>query len=149
MSMLPPRQVYSRFLVFLQFFGLGLALLPWAGSSPKWGVVPLLAAGVLGAWALWHNRPGNFRILPELTDGASLVMTGPYAWVRHPMYSALMLLGLAGVLSSGHGLNLVGWGIMVWALWAKSRREELLLQSTFGGYQDYMRRTRRFVPGLW
>lgn len=151
-TFLPPRPYYSRFLVALQFFGLLVALVPWGGVSELsvvWSAGFMVAGIMLALWALWYNRPGNFRVMPELRTGGALVTSGPYRWIRHPMYSALMLIGAGGMAASGHGLNLVGWGLMAWALWAKSRREELLLIGVFGQYRAYQTRTRRFIPGLW
>jgi protein-S-isoprenylcysteine O-methyltransferase Ste14 len=56
----------------------------------------LVAAGIaIGVWALTANRPGNFDIRPEPKPGGQLVTRGPYAYVRHPMYLAVML-GLLG-----------------------------------------------------
>ena len=146
------RPFFSRFLVTLQFIGLAVALYPWHqwGMVSRWWAVLLIVAGaLLAVWAVWHNRPGNFRVLPELTEGGALITSGPYARIRHPMYSALLLVGAGGALASGHGLNLVGWGMMAWALWAKAEREESLLLLVFGQYAAYRSRTRRFIPGLW
>jgi protein-S-isoprenylcysteine O-methyltransferase Ste14 len=114
---------------------------PW--PAPAW---LLIAAGVaLGAWALSANRPGNFNVQPTPRAGGRLVREGPYRWIRHPMYSALLLAGLGVALGAG------GWSWVVLAalavvLWAKARMEERGMRAAHPDYADYERRTRRFVP---
>lgn len=130
-----------------------LALMP--GRWPTAGAALLLAAGAaLGAWALSANRPGNFNIRPQPRDGAQFVHRGPYRWIRHPMYSALLLAGLGAVHMAGGGdapwaLPAAGvtWTALLAVLWGKSAVEEHALLRVFPGYADYRRRSGRFVPG--
>ena len=61
-----------------------------------------LACMALGLWALSANRPGNFNIRPEPKTDGQLVQTGPYRWIRHPMYTAVLLfsIGCAGFVAT-------------------------------------------------
>ncbi len=71
----------------------------------------LLAAGVaLGIWAVSANRPGNFNIRPEPREGGVLIRHGPYRWIRHPMYTAVMVCGLACAVAADNGW---GWACLV------------------------------------
>ena len=133
----------------------GLALAP--GRWPQVDAGLLLAAGVvLGLWALSANRPGNFNIRPQPRDGAVFVHRGPYRWIRHPMYSALLLAGLGAVRMAGGGDDIVSLAGMAWAawlallgvLWLKSSVEESALLRVFDGYAAYRQRSGRFLPGL-
>lgn len=143
-------RIGSQLLVVSQFFGLGIALWPWQVGLPRlWAMFCIVLAAALFLWTLWHNRPGNFRILPEPKIGGRLVVTGPYRWVRHPMYSTLMLVALGGVLNSLHSLNVLGMAWMVVTLWVKARREERLMAQTHTAYDRYQQTVARFVPGLW
>ncbi len=143
-------RIESQMLVVSQFVGLGIALWPWAPGLPQvWPSLCLLSAGALFVWTLWHNRPGNFRILPEPRVGGHLVVSGPYRWVRHPMYSALMLVALGGVLNSLHSLNVLGMAWMVATLWLKARREERLMRQVHSAYARYEQTVSRFIPGVW
>ena len=71
----------------------GLCVLEAQHSLPGvWSGGLWLASAVLGLWTLWVNRPGNFNIRPEPHPDGHLVQEGPYRWVRHPMYGAVLLL---------------------------------------------------------
>lgn len=118
-------------------------------ASPPWGL--LSAAVVLGLWALSVNRPGNFNIRPTPKPGARRVQRGPYRWIRHPMYSAVLLAGLAGVVAADGAVRAAAgavWLLLCAVLWVKSRLEEQWLAARHPGYRAYQRRTRRFVPWL-
>lgn len=97
-------------------------------------------------WALIVNRPGNFHILPEIREGAQLVQAGPYTWVCHPMYTALLLVTLAGLSCQFSWLRLIAWLCLLGVLYAKALREEGLLMSQFPDYTAYRARTGRFLP---
>ena len=138
----------SGLLVAAQFALAAGVLVP--GRSFDWQPAGLLlAAGGagLGLWALTANRPGNFRIVPELKPGAHLVQSGPYRWIRHPMYTAVLLATLGGLLCQWTPLRLLDFLALGAVLYAKAVREERLLSVRFPGYAAYQARTRRFLPG--
>jgi protein-S-isoprenylcysteine O-methyltransferase Ste14 len=122
-----------------------LALSIWL----RWvGVVSLLCGSALLAW--------TFRTLGKnLTDTVvtrknhTLVMHGPYFWIRHPLYSsaAMVILGISLIASNWFFLVA---GIAVLAiLIMRTRTEEMNLVARFGdGYQRYMDRTGRFLPRI-
>src|SRR4029450_4206361 len=87
----------SVVIVTLQLGLIAAIALPFGVAGWNHAASMLVAAGVaLGIWAVTANRPGNFNIRPEPKSGGQLVQTGPYRYLRHPMYSALMvaMLGL-------------------------------------------------------
>lgn len=133
----------------------GLALLP--AQWPTFDAAVLLAGGAaLGLWALSTNRPGNFNIRPQPRDGAVFVHRGPYRWVRHPMYSALLLAGLGAVRMAGGDTagwigSTLGWSTwlgLLGVLWLKSTVEEAALLRVFDGYATYRLHSGRFLPRL-
>jgi len=140
----------SRLWVAAQFGLIGLMLAwpaPWLLNAPS-TVLGLLAIALV-LWVFAHNRPGNFNIRPEPKDGARLVLGGPYRWVRHPMYVAL-LLGMAAVVLAAHGLaQAVLWVVLAVVLNFKAALEERLLHQRWPDYVAYCARTRRFIPGVW
>lgn len=136
----------STLLVALQF-GL-IALLAWRMETGRAGTVfwVLLAAGIaVGAWALAANRPGNFNIRPEPKEGGTLVTRGPYRWVRHPMYLAL-LLAMAAFCASGDAWQWALWAALLAVLAAKAAREERGLAVAHPAYAGYRARTRAILP---
>jgi protein-S-isoprenylcysteine O-methyltransferase Ste14 len=137
----------SGMLVALQLMLLALLLWPWTAVSVHLPAALFLLAGAgLGLWALSANRPGNFNLRPAVKPGALFVTTGPYAHVRHPMYSALMLFGLGLVLLYGDWIKALCWAMLVLVLHAKARLEENAMALRFPGYRDYAAMTGRFMP---
>lgn len=141
-------------LVGLQFLLLGV--LAWhavdglrRSSIPLDALLGAIAAVFLGLWALRANRPGNFNIRPVPRVGGHLVESGPYRWIRHPMYSALILAGLAAARSSiGASAWLALAGLVV-VLVLKAGIEERAMIARHHAYRAYQRRTWRFVPGIF
>ena len=145
------RQALGSVLVALQF-GL-LAVLAWQsaltalrGSAAVVAGLLLAASAAIGLWALQANRPGNFNIHPTPRRGGALVQHGPYRWVRHPMYSAVIGFGGACAWSSPTPWAWPCLGALVAVLYAKSRIEERWMLQAHAGYAAYRARTRRFVP---
>jgi protein-S-isoprenylcysteine O-methyltransferase Ste14 len=141
----------GRVLVALQF-GL-LALLGWrAWVSPAAAagqVVALLAASALLAlWALSANRPGNFNIRPTPRPEGSLITSGPYRWIRHPMYTAVLLAAAAAAWKTFEAADALLWLALLGVLLAKAAIEERALMRRFPQYQAYRMRTTRLVPWL-
>ena len=141
-------------LVMLQFTL--LAVLAWvaapavlAGAVPVAAWLLLLASAVVGLWALAANRPGNFNIRPAPREGGSLVAHGPYRWIRHPMYSAVIAFGLACAWSAASRWAWLAVAALVAVLLVKAAYEERWMLQAHPGYADYRRRTRRFLPGLY
>ena len=108
-----------------------------------------VASLALGVWTLLHNRLGNFNIRPTPMAWGVLVTAGPYRWIRHPMYSSV-LLG-AGAMSSMINPAL-GWGLwsgLALVLFAKAALEERWMRQEHPAYASYARTTKRFVPWIF
>jgi protein-S-isoprenylcysteine O-methyltransferase Ste14 len=79
----------------------------------------------------------------------TLVTTGPYRWVRHPLYSSAALAILANSLVAANWFFLATGGVMFLLLVIRTRKEEENLLARFGdAYRKYMQRTGRFIPRL-
>lgn len=140
----------GRSLVVAQFAL--IAWLIWPLTPQRWSLPALTlvacAAG-LGLWTLIHNRPGNFNIRPEPKASGRLVTSGPYQYMRNPMYSALLLFAAAEVLAYADGRKIACWFALALVLLAKSMLEERGLREQHAGYAEYAQRVRRFIPGLF
>jgi protein-S-isoprenylcysteine O-methyltransferase Ste14 len=103
-------------------------------------------SGIVGLWALLANRPGNFNIRPTPHAQGKLVAHGPYRWIRHPMYTAVSLAGLACALALGSALAWLLWLVLSLVLLAKALLEERWMTALHPSYARYQARTRRFIP---
>lgn len=133
---------------------LAVALSALAGpawSGPARALVAVIGAALMGVGGGLMFRGTRdlgdaLTPLPHPRDSASLVVSGVYARVRHPIYGGVILgcLGWSLVWASVAGLVLA----LVVALFftAKSMREEAWLVERFPDYRDYRARTRRFTP---
>jgi protein-S-isoprenylcysteine O-methyltransferase Ste14 len=108
----------------------------------------VLAGLAFSVWARVHlGKFWSARV--TLKEGHELIQSGPYAWVRHPIYTGLGLAILGTALFSGQWRALLGASIFIVGHWLKSRREEALLTSQFGSvYEDYRSRTGSLLPRL-
>jgi protein-S-isoprenylcysteine O-methyltransferase Ste14 len=108
-------------------------------------VALIFAALILGLWAArWLGK--GLTPLPLPNGRVDLVTAGPYRWVRHPMYTAVMS-GMGGVaLTSGSWWSAGAWLALVVLFAFKARWEEHHLAASFPGYGDYQTRTGRFIP---
>jgi protein-S-isoprenylcysteine O-methyltransferase Ste14 len=140
-------------LVALQFglivllAGMGLPAF-LSGQAPA-GAWVLSAIGVLvGVWAVSTNRPGNFNIRPSPRAGASLIQQGPYRWIRHPMYTAVMACGTAAAWASSGWLAWLTLGALVAVLVTKAVLEERWMLMAHPGYAAYRQKTSWFLPWI-
>jgi protein-S-isoprenylcysteine O-methyltransferase Ste14 len=111
----------------------------------------LVIAGFFGTLVVFRENSFAAPVVRVQAEREQRVIdTGPYALVRHPMYTAAIpyLAGVPLLLGSWYGLLVVAAMIAGVALRAVS--EENLLERKLPGYADYMKRVRyRVIPGLW
>jgi protein-S-isoprenylcysteine O-methyltransferase Ste14 len=103
------------------------------------------------SFAVWaRQRLGrNWSGAVAIKIDQQLVRSGPYRWVRHPIYSALFGTYAGLLLISGELHALVGMILICLAYWRKIRLEEQYLGSVFGAeYEDYKSSTRAVIPGV-
>lgn len=116
------------------------------GRAPVGAWLLAAAGGLLGLWALAHNRPGNFNIRPAPRVGGRLVQAGPYRWIRHPMYTAVIACGAACAWAACSAWAGLGAAALVAVLATKATFEERWMLQRHPGYADYRRRTWHFLP---
>ena len=115
----------------------------------RWAGVALLVTG--GALLVWTFRSLGKNLTDTVVTRAAhtLVVHGPYRWIRHPLYSSAALLVAAFSLITANWF-LLGIGVAVLCvIIMRTRTEEANLVARFGdSYQQYMNRTGRFLPRL-
>jgi protein-S-isoprenylcysteine O-methyltransferase Ste14 len=117
--------------------------------SPVLSTVALLMVGsgaAFGAWARFTIGT-NWSGAVTFKEGHELIQSGPYCLVRHPIYSALLLMGLGTALNYDEPYGLVVLGVSLVVFVAKMRLEEKLMIEHFGEqYVDYRRRVKALIP---
>lgn len=115
----------------------------------RWAIaIPLLSVGAALAIAGLQSLGDSLTPLPAPHATATLVQSGIYAWIRHPLYSGLMT-------------GSIGWAIALWSLSqgaialvligvliGKARFEERWLRDRYPDYADYQARVKAFLPGI-
>lgn len=115
-------------------------------SALAW--VLLIAGWIVGYLAVFHMKLSNLNITPELKQNHLLITHGIYRYIRHPMYTSLILQGFAVVLTNPEILQWLLYSLMILTLFLKSGKEQNYLTERFDNYQDYQKNTGRFLPFL-
>lgn len=121
-------------------------------AFPSWaswlGAAFFLAAYALYAEVLRENAFLSRTI--EVQEGQSVVDTGLYGIVRHPMYSATLMLFLAMPIVLGSPISLIIMCAYLPIIGKRIHNEEQVLAEGLAGYEEYMTRVRwRLVPRVW
>lgn len=144
------RKSLSYLLVTIQFASLAVFPLTgtWLARSP-WLLAVELAGLFFGVWAVLAVRLRNLHVLPDVRPGARFVRRGPYRWIRHPMYAALLLVSGALTLDQPSALRAAALAILLVDILAKLHYEEGLLTEAFPEYAQYRQQTKRLVPFIY
>jgi protein-S-isoprenylcysteine O-methyltransferase Ste14 len=143
----------GEFFVIAQFVLLGLIF--WLPVFPAFAfpassigtILKYLGFALLVSAGL--NLGRNLTPLPKPKRDAQLVTTGIFAWMRHPIYTALMLITFGTSLERGDLIALILSACLVVLLEFKSQREEAWLLKQFPDYAAYRSRVKKFVPGRY
>jgi protein-S-isoprenylcysteine O-methyltransferase Ste14 len=114
------------------------------------GFVLLIASSAFIAWVFRENAFAAAVVKVQSERGHHVISSGPYAYVRHPMYTGavLFLLGIALLLGSWVGVVMSPIFAVVFGI--RTGIEENTLRTGLPGYTDYAARVRyRLVPGVW
>ena len=116
----------------------------------KYFGIALTAAGHgYSVWARLHLGK-YWSGTVALKEGHRLIATGPYAYVRHPIYTGLFLAVIGTVLAAATWAAVAGFIVMLAAHYIKWKREEKLMIQEFGQeYRDYMSKTKAIVPFIF
>ena len=115
----------------------------------RWAGVGFLVAGSLMLVWTFRSLGKNLTDTVVTREKHTLVVHGPYRWVRHPLYSSAALLITALSLIAANWFFIVAGTVLLCVLIMRTRIEEENLVARFGeSYRSYMARTGRFVPRI-
>lgn len=119
----------------------------WDGA---WLCLALTAAGIAFAWWARLHLGRLWSAAVTRKAGHRVVDTGPYAIVRHPIYTGLLLALFATMAAKGTALGLAGAGLAGIGIWLKARLEERFLRAELGpeAYDAYAARVPMLLPRL-
>ena len=151
-------RIFHLVLALTGFFLLGsTAIRPgWLGMRflpdvPALGYVGLGLTGVGCLFAIWARLTlgGNWSARATVKAGHELIVRGPYALARHPIYTGLLLASLGTMLAGGEWRCVVGIVLVAVAFAIKMSQEELLMMETFPhAYPLYRQRVKALIPGV-
>jgi protein-S-isoprenylcysteine O-methyltransferase Ste14 len=146
-----------RFVVFLSAIALVLLPripLPWlyrsflpSGRWPFFLGAVLTSAGLL--FAVWARQVlgANWSLSVAIKQDHQLIVNGPYALVRHPIYTGLITGSLGSAIALAQVRGLIAFALVSLVLWAKLRTEEEWMRGQFGAsYDVYSSRVAALVP---
>jgi protein-S-isoprenylcysteine O-methyltransferase Ste14 len=148
------RLVYSLILAagYILLFGLGIGLGPLdarilpADAAIQWAGVAITVAGLaFSVWARIHlGALWSGRI--TLKEGHRVIQSGPYALVRHPIYTGLLLAMTGTATTVGLLRSPIGVVVAAISFVIKYRREEAMLSQSLPEYSEYRGRVRALIP---
>lgn len=142
--------------------GIGLYLVPgfdvvrfsWSEPLPLWlrivAMVILIPCFVLLGWVMRENTYLSQVVKIDEARGHQVITTGPYALVRHPMYTVAIVLFFALPIALGSRYALLLAVILTVLLVIRTYLEDRTLHKELDGYVEYAKKTRyRLLPGIW
>jgi protein-S-isoprenylcysteine O-methyltransferase Ste14 len=121
---------------------------------PQTSVYPVVGVGILAAglsfavWARLHLGP-NWSGAVTLKEDHALIRTGPYKYVRHPIYSGILLALLGTAVVIGECRGLLAFALAFMGLAYKSKVEEGRMHDIFPEYDQYCHETAALIPWVF
>ncbi|MEN8196604.1 MAG: isoprenylcysteine carboxylmethyltransferase family protein [Pseudomonadota bacterium] len=157
------QKAWDKVLMLLMLVaGLGIYIVPgfdvvrfgWSEPLPVWAevlaVVVHAPCFVFIGWVLRENTYLSRVVKIDDERGHEVVTTGPYALLRHPMYSAVIVLVFAVPVALGSRFGLIPAALAAGLLAVRTYLEDRTLHAELPGYPEYAKETRyRLIPGIW
>lgn len=139
----------SFLLVFFQV--LCIIFLAVTGTVIPSNIILLIFEIVFVLFGLWAMLEMKFRfnIFPELLKNSTLVTSGPFRFVRHPIYSAGVFISLIWIINDFSITRFAVWIFLVIILNIKIYFEEIILSKEFPMYNEYKWKTKKLIPLIY
>ena len=157
------QKTWDKVLMFLFFIaGITLYIIPgfdvvrygWSEPFPLWMKISAMLIHIpcfifLG-WIMRENTYLSQVVKIDAERGHQVITTGPYALVRHPMYTVVIILLFAVPVALGSRYALLVSVFLTVLLILRTYLEDRTLHEELDGYPEYAKQTRyRLVPGIW
>jgi protein-S-isoprenylcysteine O-methyltransferase Ste14 len=123
-----------------------LPIVPWSPVLLDIGAALTVIGILFACWARFHlgrNWSGNITIKSD----HELIRTGPYARIRHPIYTGIFIAILGMCFVTDLWRSVLGFALIILGFWIKARREEAVLAQEFGPkFTEHQRLTGMFLP---
>jgi protein-S-isoprenylcysteine O-methyltransferase Ste14 len=126
-------------------YPMSLSLTPESEATRWAGAFVCVAGLVIAIWARW-TLGSNWSSNVTFKEGHQLVKTGPYRFVRHPIYTGALVMCSAQGIQFGRLHFWLGWLIVFIGLWIKLKQEESVMLRHFPEYADYRKQVKAIVP---
>lgn len=144
------RKSFKSFLL-VAFQLLFIAYLILSGRIIFFDVLYLIFSFIASIPAVWAIILMNtkLRIQPEPTADAKLIFSGPYRFVRHPMYATVISLSLIWIVFDFTYIRFVVFILLVINMLIKMYYEENILLNSLEGYKEYASKSKRIIPFIY
>ena len=141
--------ITSAAFVTIQFTSIGI--LVFTGKVIPGNIflkILLLISLVFGLWSMAMMK-FKFNIFPELIPGSKLITSGPYRYIRHPMYTAVLAITFIWLIDEFTPFRLTVWMVLLIDLVMKFKHEEKILLERYDNYREYKNRTKKLIPFIY
>jgi protein-S-isoprenylcysteine O-methyltransferase Ste14 len=126
---------------------------PWTFAQEPWRILLSVPLGILSLTLIWSALPAlgkQWRLQAGVYADHVLIQSGPYRYIRHPIYSSMLALLLAtGLLRAPVGTSILALTVFVAGTEIRIRAEERLLAERFGEeFTAYKARVPAYIPFL-
>lgn len=147
--------VVAQLVLFAGIAGAGFRDLAGGDPGTSWGPVARISGlaaialgGLVAGRGAWDLRV-SLSPFPRPVADAPLIESGAYRFIRHPIYSGLVLGAIGWGMVTGSILAIAMAGLLFLLFVGKSRREEVWLEAVHPEYGAYRQRTRRLIPWIY
>lgn len=135
--------------VVIQFVAIAVLLFYSDFRVFNWLAIFQLGALIVAILAGWELNKSRLSVFPELKEGARLIKSGPYRFIRHPMYLAVLLFFVPTVLNGEGILVAVVFLLLLVNLGLKMKYEEKFLKKHFVEYEQYSKKSNYLIPFVY
>ncbi|HYM21167.1 MAG TPA: isoprenylcysteine carboxylmethyltransferase family protein, partial [Candidatus Kapabacteria bacterium] len=149
-TMMDADKIKADTLVLIQILTAGIVLYLGLQRTVGLFIILIVVCGLgIMLISVLTMKLSNFRVSPIPKTDARLVTSGIYKYIRHPIYTGLLVAVLGFAINAENAIAYILWIILAADLITKIRFEEALLAKQFTEYAEYKKRTKRLVPFVW